>query len=153
MGTAAGDLKNVMAHLVSPGPAVVSALAACLGMAGMDATAATDPTTKAVTWELLSQTADVDTCVAALTAMNGSAFDAEKTAALRETMGGLDADAASGFSYAVGALIKACGSVLDNCEATEVIRAAEEAARIEAEEAAAAAAAAAAEEEAGGDDE
>ena len=62
-------------------------------------------------------------------------------------------DGAAGFSYAVGALVKACGSVLDNCEATEVIRAAEEAARIEAEEAAAAAAAAAAEEEAGGEDE
>ena len=142
-----------MAHLISPGDAVVGALTACLVMAGMDAASATDPTSKAVTWELLSQTADVDACVAALKAMDGAAFDAEKTAALRETMGGLDADGASGFSFAVGALIKACNSVLDTCEAAEVIRAAEEAARIEAEEAAAAAAAAAAEEEAGGEDE
>jgi hypothetical protein len=150
---AAADASALEAAMSGAPAAVVGALAACLGMAGMDAAAATDPTTKAVTWELLSQTADVDACIAALTAMDGAAFGAEKTAALREAMGGVDGDGAAGFSYAVGALVKACGSVLDNCEATEVIRAAEEAARIEAEEAAAAAAAAAAEEEAGGEDE
>ena len=136
------NLANVLLQLCSPPAGVVDALSASFEMLGTDMSKCIDGTTKQVAWSKLSSTVVVADSLAALQALVGTSFNAEDSAKWRERLGAVDA---GDYSAAVTSLVTSATTVLDHCDACEVIRAAEEAARIAAEEEAAAAAAAAAE--------
>ena len=153
------DLVNVLSQLCAPAQGVVDVISSCIELMGIDTSKFTDSTTNQMPWSVLSAGTDVAVVMENLQQMNGDSIKGEACAVWRERLGALDA---GDYSGAVSALLGAALALLDHCDACEVLRAAEEAARLAAEEEAAAAklaaeeeaaaaAAAAAEEEEGGE--